>query len=803
MSDEELSKSSSSSSFVPVDRRQLNDAIQIINEDKIFNNQILDYINKTSPSDVGNNYHIISVFGSQSTGKSTLLNKLFNTNFDVMDELNRQQTTKGIWLAYSPVVSTNSGHTSSKSNILVMDVEGTDGRERGEDQDFERKAALFALSTSEILIINIWETQIGLYQGANMGLLKTVFEVNLTLFGKAKLDTTKKNDHKVLLLFVIRDHIGVTPIESLAQTLKADLVNMWNNLAKPNELAHLQFDDFFDINFHALNHKVLQPKEFEQGINNLGDRLIVNNELFRLEYHHNIPIDGWTLYAEKCWEQIENNKDLDLPTQQILVAQFKCDEIVDHEFNEFLIKFQEFFKEIKEDPDHEQLGLLFIDLRNDILENYDQDASKYNSIVYEQRRNKLKSLMNEKFKEIFYVYSKQLINKSLVQFQKDLVDLKGIDFHNKQQAIAAKLIEDIILNLGFISLQGDIPTNDITTTLKKDMDEIISIQQKIELNNIVNKSSKKLSNNLSKFIQSEIPNVTENTWNNILEHFNKLVSEFTEKYSYGFDLGTTDEENEMAISKFKFKSWNQFYGILHKLITEEKLLVLLQDRFDDKFRYDENGLPKLYQDSTELEKTFSDAKEYALKILPTLTIAKLNDDSEIIPEYDIFNQELRRKYLGVIEDEDDEDEGERCFAEIINEQDKSTILTKFKKEIDAKFVETKRSIVQHITSIPYYIYIIIILLGWNEFMAVIRNPFFFSLLILIGASLYILYTMNLLKPAMVVAQRMIDEVIVVAKEKLREVLIDDHAAQARNLAKIAGNKPEDEGEEIELQEVNR
>jgi len=71
-------------------------------------------------------------------------------------------------------------------NILVMDVEGTDGRERGEDQDFERKSALFALATSEVLIVNIWEHQVGLYQGANMGLLKTVFEVNMQLFLKDK-----------------------------------------------------------------------------------------------------------------------------------------------------------------------------------------------------------------------------------------------------------------------------------------------------------------------------------------------------------------------------------------------------------------------------------------------------------------------------------------------------------------------------------------------------------------------------------------------------------------------------------------
>ena len=101
-----------------------------------------------------------------------------------MSESERRQTTKGIWMSKNKR-GTSAG-TKMADNILVMDVEGTDGRERGEDQDFERKSALFALATSEVLIVNIWEHQVGLYQGANMGLLKTVFEVNLQLFLKDK-----------------------------------------------------------------------------------------------------------------------------------------------------------------------------------------------------------------------------------------------------------------------------------------------------------------------------------------------------------------------------------------------------------------------------------------------------------------------------------------------------------------------------------------------------------------------------------------------------------------------------------------
>ncbi len=45
---------------------------------------------------------------------------------------------------------------SAYSPTLVMDVEGTDGRERGEDQDFERKSALFSLASTEVLLVNLW-----------------------------------------------------------------------------------------------------------------------------------------------------------------------------------------------------------------------------------------------------------------------------------------------------------------------------------------------------------------------------------------------------------------------------------------------------------------------------------------------------------------------------------------------------------------------------------------------------------------------------------------------------------------------
>ena len=145
---------------------------------------------------------------------------------------------------------------------------------------------------------------------------------------------------------------------------------------------------------------------------------------------------------------------------------------------------------------------------------------------------------------------------------------------------------------------------------------------------------------MSKSIQFELGDPNEETWDNVLQQFKSVY----EKFGGDFGLGTSSTQNQQAIEKFKFKSWCQFYDVTHKLISREKLLALLQDRFDDKFRYDENGLPKLYLNEQDLEKTFAVAKQHALQVLPILTFAKLADGSEIVPDYDIFDSKLREQF---------------------------------------------------------------------------------------------------------------------------------------------------------------
>ena len=57
--------------------------------------------------------------------QGTLLNRLFSTSFEEMNaKRGRSQTTQGVWVGYAG---------TDQYKLLVLDVEGTDSRERGEE----------------------------------------------------------------------------------------------------------------------------------------------------------------------------------------------------------------------------------------------------------------------------------------------------------------------------------------------------------------------------------------------------------------------------------------------------------------------------------------------------------------------------------------------------------------------------------------------------------------------------------------------------------------------------------------------
>jgi GTPase SAR1 family protein len=90
------------------------------------------------------NILVISVIGPQNSGKSTLLNYMFGTLFNVRDG----RCTRGI---YGSLVKSNS---TEFEYIMIIDTEGLSSGEK-EDLEYDRRIVLFCLAVSHLVIINI------------------------------------------------------------------------------------------------------------------------------------------------------------------------------------------------------------------------------------------------------------------------------------------------------------------------------------------------------------------------------------------------------------------------------------------------------------------------------------------------------------------------------------------------------------------------------------------------------------------------------------------------------------------------
>ncbi|KAJ3860174.1 RHD3/Sey1 [Lentinula novae-zelandiae] len=770
----------------------LSERIQIINDQKQFTSELTSQIERWDLRHAGFNYNIVAVFGSQSTGKSTLLNRLFGTTFDVMDETKRQQTTKGIWMC-----------RGKDMNIMVMDVEGTDGRERGEDQDFERKSALFSLASSEVLIINLWEHQVGLYQGANMGLLKTVFEVNLGLFGGKKAQDGTNG--RTLLLFVIRDHIGTTPLANLQATLTADLQRIWDSLSKPDELKDRQLTDYFDLGFTALPHKILATDQFELETRNLRGRFVDKTKsdyLFKPIYHKRIPADGVAFYMENIWEQVQSNKDLDLPTQQELLAQFRCDEISAVALTEFNEQAKPHKRPIEAGKVVEGLGAMMRSWRTVALERYDRDASRYHEGVYKRKRADLIVSLDATLSPLFLGQLKNLHKACLGAFKKDILEgMKGEEYNFADVVSKAKAKCDNRFTTGAKesvvddSEEGKTEWNweEELELLREEVQSVADQCRKDETKKMVNTIERNFKKQISEPIELALNKGSPNMWDEVLQAFRQTLDKAESTYLIkATSFNCTEEENAYSLAALRRRAWKALRSKIDEQTADSVFVGRLRAHFEERFRYDEQGVPRVWKPEDDIDGVYRKAKEQTLELIPLYSKIVPLDSSVayVLPPDAISSSDSGSSLEEAFDFE--------SSLVVFSETKALDLAAKFRKDADLAYVEAKRSTVSSVAQIPFWMYGVLLVLGWNEFMMVLFNPIYFMFLLMAAAAAYLIIQLGLAGPLLSITQTMGLEIKRQATQKLREHFSEPMLAQAQahNARSQSGSMIEEEDHEL-------
>ncbi|KAG0213478.1 Dynamin-like GTPase that mediates homotypic ER fusion [Mortierella sp. GBA30] len=672
-----------------------------------------------------------------------------------MSDTERTQTTKGIWICQGKGM-----------NSLIMDVEGTDGREHGEDQDFERKSALFSLATSEVLIINMWEHQVGLYNGANMGLLKTVFEVNLQLFGD------NRGKEKTLLLFVIRDHVSSTPLENLSSTLMADLEKIWQGLSKPEGLENCRISDYFEFQFTDLPHKLLQPKDFDVGIDQLRLRFTDTsnrNYVFRPLYSKRVPVDGLPIYTESIWEKIMTNKDLDLPTQQELLAQFRCDEIANLAFAEFTDAIRVFRHPIETGHLVQDLGSKMNFIRKNALTSFDKDASRYHSEVYKRKRAEVLSKANTMLGSYFVGQLKNLHTKALAIFSTNLqqsLKSEDTDFANVVISAKKEAIDFFLDGAKAIKLdQTDWEYEEELHQLERDIHESASEHRQKEISKMLTAVEKQMKKEMEEPVTAALDHPGPGMWGRVITAYQRTIEDamkVLDKKAKMFEL-TKEEELELATS-LRRQGWTLLTVQVQEQTIDGLILYKLVNRFEEKFQRDTHGLPRVWRPDDDIDTPFRKARDETVDLVPLY--AKINTIDPSTGAHFI------------LESSDDFDF--EHSLRVLSESRQQELINQLKRKADASYVEAKRSVVAIQQKVPYWVGVALVILGWNEFMAVITNPLYLSLTLTLGVPLMALWYLNLLDVVQKAMWKICDEGLQFGREKIRDVVHPPELVQLQN-----------------------
>ncbi|XP_057455236.1 protein ROOT HAIR DEFECTIVE 3-like [Lotus japonicus] len=701
---------------------------QLIDGDGTFNaSGIETFMKEVKLGECGLSYAVVSIMGPQSSGKSTLLNHLFGTNFREMDAFKgRSQTTKGIWMARC---------TGIEPCTIVMDLEGTDGRERGEDDTaFEKQSALFALAVSDIVLINMWCHDIGREQAANKPLLKTVFQVMMRLF----------SPRKTTLLFVIRDKTR-TPLENLEPVLREDIQKIWDSVPKPHAHKETPLSEFFNVEVVALSSFEEKEEQFKEQVASLRQRFYHSIAPGGLAGDRRgvVPASGFSFSAQEIWKVIKENKDLDLPAHKVMVATVRCEEIA----NEKYVSFSENeewcqLEEAVQSGPLPGFGKKISSLLDAYLSEYDAEATYFDegvrSAKQKQLQEKLLQLVQPAFQSVLGHLRSGTFDKFKEAFEKALNGGEGFSTAANKcigsfMAQFDEACSDVVIE------QANWDTFKVREKLKRDIDAHVESVRAARISELTSSYEAKLKEALSGSVEALLDGANSETWPSIRSILRREIESAVSGFSAaltGFDM---DEETRQ---KLILSLEDYARGVVEGKAREEagRVLIRMKDRFTMLFSHDSDSMPRVWTGKEDIRAITKTARSASMKLLSVMAAIRLDDaDTDNIEKtlavalLDSSSNAAKDRSITMVDPlaSSSWDEVPSSKTLITPVQCKS-LWRQFKTETEysvsqAIYFQEANKRNNNWLPPPWAIFALAIL-GFNEFMTLLRNPMYLGII---------------------------------------------------------------------------
>ncbi|CAB4276681.1 unnamed protein product [Prunus armeniaca] len=705
-------------------------ATQLIYGDGEFNADGLDrFVKEVKLAECGVSYGVVAIVGPQSSGKSTLQNHLFNTKFREMNANSvRNQTTKGIWIAKCVGI---------EPCTIVMDLEGTDGRERGQDDTtFEKQSALFALAVSDIVLINMWCHDIGREQAANKPLLKTVFQVMMRLF----------SPRKTTLLFVIRDKTK-TPFEYLEPVLREDIQKIWDGVPKPQAHKSTPFSDFFSVEVVALSSYEEKEEKFKEEVAQLRQRFFHSISPGGLAGDRRgvVPATGFSFSAQQIWKVIKENKDLDLPAHKVMVATVRCEEIANQKFNQLVFDEDWFtLEEAVQKGPVQGFGKRLSSILGTYLSEYDMEAVYFDEGVRNSKRQLLESKALDFVYPAYTTMLGHLRSKALEDFKVRLEQSlnKGGEFASSVRTSTQSSMLEFDKGCADAAIQqADWDASRVREKLKRDIDAHASSVRSAKLSELNINYEKQLSASLTGPVEALLETGGKDTWTSIRKLLNRETEVAVSKFSAavaGFEL---DKDTSTKMTQ-NLRDYAR--NVVEKKAREEaaNIMIHMKDRFSTVFNYDSDSMPRVWTGKDDIRSITKDARSASLKLLSVMAAIRLEEKPDNIEK--LLFSSLMDGTVTVSSSQDGRiaDSTDPLASSTWEEvSSKDTLITPVQcKSLWRQFkAETEYSVTQAISAQeahkrsnnwlpPPWAIMAMIVLGFNEFMLLLKNPLYLMVL---------------------------------------------------------------------------
>ncbi|KAK9055661.1 hypothetical protein SSX86_026746 [Deinandra increscens subsp. villosa] len=587
---------------------------------------------------------------------------------------------------------------------VVMDLEGTDGRERGEDDTaFEKQSALFALAVSDIVLINMWCHDIGREHAANKPLLKTVFQVMTRLF----------SPRKTTMIFVIRDKTR-TPLENLEPVLREDIQKIWDSVPKPEAHKETPLSAFFNIEVVALSSFEEKEEQFKEQVANLRNRFQHSIAPGGLAGDRQgvVPASGFSFSAQQIWKVIKENRDLDLPAHKVMVATVRCEEIANEKYSAFA-KNKDWCE--LEDAVQSQLVPDFGNKISSLLDTcfigYDDEAAFFEEGVRSCKRKqlteKLLQLIEPAYQSTLQHMRSETLEKFIKAFEDALSKGQGFQVASRDCSILAMKSFDEQCK-GAIIKQADWDTSKVRAKVSQDIESHIADVRNAKLSDLTGLYESNLKNALHGPVEAILEGAADDTWPAIRKLLRSETKTALSKFSRalaGFEMDEDAKKNLLsrlesyAIDTVEGKAKEEAGKVLHSM----------KERFTTIFNHDNDLMPRTWTGKEDIRAINKTARTSALKLLSVLAAIRLED----------YADRIQTVLL-------------QALAEPSISPDKSSNM---QNPLATSKWEKKANKQNSSWLPPPWAILALFVLGFDEFMTLLRNPLY-VLVIFVGFLLF-------------------------------------------------------------------